>query len=550
LVAGPLTNSLTAVSNGLFTVSLDFGAGVFAGADRWLEIGVRTNGGGAFTMLTPRQALTPTPYAIHAGSTDAGGIVGTLPGGGLSGGYFNPVQFTDSGNQFVGSFTGDGGGLFNVTANFLNGKTDADFWQLAGNAGTSSSTDFIGTTDNQALELRVNNQRALRVEPMLPSANLIGGHSGNVTAPGVGGAVIAGGGSVGAINQVDGSFAAIGGGYGNLAALEAVISGGVSNRTTGVRSIVAGGAGNTATNGLAVISGGALNLAGGLASVVAGGGGTDTNFGTALPNRALGDWSVVSGGRENTAAGESATVSGGERNVAFGKQATASGGVGNEARSEFTTVGGGAFNEAEFPAATVSGGQENFARNLHATVGGGVVNHALGEKSTIGGGANNVTTGSRATVPGGQEANPTQHGQLAHAGGMFVNPGDAQRSVFVMRGRTDPFVPTVDLALDGGLTLLRIERNTSFTFDILVVARAQPPLTDSAGYHFRGVVKDFGGGATFVGLPTATLLGADVLSWSATLSVVGDALTVTVAQGGYSDVVRWVARVDAAQVVW
>src|SRR5262245_37621010 len=42
-VAGPLTNTPTSVSNGLFTVTLDFGAGVFTGADRWLEIGARTN---------------------------------------------------------------------------------------------------------------------------------------------------------------------------------------------------------------------------------------------------------------------------------------------------------------------------------------------------------------------------------------------------------------------------------------------------------------------------------------------------------------------------
>src|SRR6266567_8452823 len=45
-LAGPLTNSATAVSNGLFTVTLDLGAN-FPGADRWLEIAVRTNGPGS-----------------------------------------------------------------------------------------------------------------------------------------------------------------------------------------------------------------------------------------------------------------------------------------------------------------------------------------------------------------------------------------------------------------------------------------------------------------------------------------------------------------------
>ncbi len=44
-VGSTLTNAATAVNNGLFTVALDFG-NQFPGADRWLEMAVRTNGGG------------------------------------------------------------------------------------------------------------------------------------------------------------------------------------------------------------------------------------------------------------------------------------------------------------------------------------------------------------------------------------------------------------------------------------------------------------------------------------------------------------------------
>lgn len=57
-------NNVTA-TNGAFTVQLDFGA-AFTGAPRWLEIAVRVAGNSAFVTLTPRQLITPAPYAIYA----------------------------------------------------------------------------------------------------------------------------------------------------------------------------------------------------------------------------------------------------------------------------------------------------------------------------------------------------------------------------------------------------------------------------------------------------------------------------------------------------
>lgn len=56
-----------AVSDGLFTAQLDFGASPFSGDARWLEIAVRPGeSSGAYTTLTPRQPLTATPYALYA----------------------------------------------------------------------------------------------------------------------------------------------------------------------------------------------------------------------------------------------------------------------------------------------------------------------------------------------------------------------------------------------------------------------------------------------------------------------------------------------------
>jgi hypothetical protein len=54
------------VTEGVFTVQLDFGAGIFKGDALWLEIAVKPGTGGAFTVLNPRQPITAVPYSLHA----------------------------------------------------------------------------------------------------------------------------------------------------------------------------------------------------------------------------------------------------------------------------------------------------------------------------------------------------------------------------------------------------------------------------------------------------------------------------------------------------
>jgi hypothetical protein len=56
-----------AVSGGVFTVLIDFGASAFNGDARWLEVAVRPGAsGGAYTTISPRQRLSPTPYSLEA----------------------------------------------------------------------------------------------------------------------------------------------------------------------------------------------------------------------------------------------------------------------------------------------------------------------------------------------------------------------------------------------------------------------------------------------------------------------------------------------------
>src|ERR1039458_7861617 len=120
---GALTNAATGITNGLFTATLDFG-GVFNGANYWLELAARTNGGGAFTPLSPRQQVLPTPYAIYAanagnaGSVAAANIVGTVPLAQLPAAV---VTNNETGANLTGTFTGNGGGLTNLPAASLTG---------------------------------------------------------------------------------------------------------------------------------------------------------------------------------------------------------------------------------------------------------------------------------------------------------------------------------------------------------------------------------------------------------------------------------------------
>jgi hypothetical protein len=73
------------LANGLFTVNLDFGVNPYTpNAARYLEIDVRSPAAqGVYTTLTPRQALTPTPFSLNTRgiTVDANGAVGigTVP---------------------------------------------------------------------------------------------------------------------------------------------------------------------------------------------------------------------------------------------------------------------------------------------------------------------------------------------------------------------------------------------------------------------------------------------------------------------------------------
>jgi hypothetical protein len=121
ILAGPLTNSATLVSNGLFATTLDFGGTPFNGGSCWLEIRVCTNGNGGFTALIPRQQVTSSPYAIFANRAATATVAGSAPPVAGSPAYIQNQNTSPqaancwiSGTAKAGSFAGDGSGLTGI----------------------------------------------------------------------------------------------------------------------------------------------------------------------------------------------------------------------------------------------------------------------------------------------------------------------------------------------------------------------------------------------------------------------------------------------------
>jgi hypothetical protein len=366
------------VTNGLFTVAIDFGAGMFMGTSYWLEVGVRTNGASSYTDLAPLQALTPSPYAIFANSasnaatattaTSATTATTATTASAVGANGVNNVAIQNNavtaakivGGQVVKSLNGlqdavtlSAGTNVTITP---SGQTvtiaaSAGGWSLTGNAGTTPTNNFIGTTDIQPVEVRVNGQRALRLEPGTSGApNVIGGAPVNFVASGVTGATIGGGGAANNswTNSVTGNYGTVGGGIINIAGVGATVGGGEQNTASGDEATVGGGSGNKASSENATVGGGDNNWATNTFATVGGGSG----------NTANGQWATVGGGGNNQATDNSASVGGGHGNTASGQYATVSGGQNNQATNICATVAGGWNN--------LAGGTASFAAGRNA----------------------------------------------------------------------------------------------------------------------------------------------------------------------------------------
>jgi hypothetical protein len=269
-VSGTTTQTVpsVAVSNGLFSVSIDFGASAFNGNARYLGVAVACPKG-AYTAFNSRQPLTPAPLALALPGlyTQQNG---TSPN--VIGGYSGNVIST----TVVGGAIGGGG----ITGS--QNRLWANFATVGGGSGNTVSGDYAsvgGGTHNAA---------------SATAATVAGGSSNNASGYT---ATIGGGGS----NIASSMYATVGGGASNdVSGMSATIGGGVQNDVNGTSATVGGGAGNAASLQFATVSGGHFNAASGDTSAIGGG----------ESNIAGGRYATVPGGSYNTASGDSSLAAG------------------------------------------------------------------------------------------------------------------------------------------------------------------------------------------------------------------------------------------------
>ncbi len=352
-IGATLSRDAVPVVDGVFSVFLDFGAASLVSQPRFLEIEVRASGTGTYQTLLPRTRLSTTPYAWAAAvaldnSVDRNSIVdGSVGSNEVDAGEVQRrVANPCPSGQFIRQIDEQG------TAICASAGGVGSAWSLTGNAGTNPATDFVGTSDDQALVIGANGQPVARFEavPLIDpadfTANIRMGSPGNVLEPGVRGATISGGGVPATVsgsfvnpNRVTDDFGTIGGGQANVAGNDDGITG---------------------NHPWATVGGGVDNFAGREASTVGGG---KTNF-------VLGVNGTVAGGFDNFVTDKGATIGGGEQNRAPALTSTISGGFNNVASGQDSAVAGGGFNSATGTQSTVAGGEENCAGGAYSWAGG------------------------------------------------------------------------------------------------------------------------------------------------------------------------------------
>jgi hypothetical protein len=167
-----------AIVDGLFNAEVNFGPGVFTGAQLWVEIDSRPAGGGAYVTLAPRQRLNATPFSAYAlaantaatattatNATTANNALnlnsqppafytnatnlnaGTVPSARLTGAYSNALTLSNVGNVFFGN----GANLTGINATNISSGILSDALLSANIARRNQANTFTTANTFNAL---------------------------------------------------------------------------------------------------------------------------------------------------------------------------------------------------------------------------------------------------------------------------------------------------------------------------------------------------------------------------------------------------------------
>ncbi|MGA1823815.1 MAG: hypothetical protein ACMUIP_04055 [bacterium] len=384
------------VINGIFNVHLGAGEGDpltldhFTSDVLYLEIQVYSPNTDSVNILSPRQRVTSTTFAMRAGDANT-----------LNGSRVDELEESTEIVNKINEHKDITDAHHSKTTSFMelhDTATDAqipdditvNYATQAGDAHTLNGRDASEYGDGHSLDaddgdpvdaVYVNSQGNVGIGTHTPNAALqINGAMSRQGTTFYGDpATIATHINLG-VDSTTGSD--------DYEALYATISGGIDNLANHEFCTVSGGRSNIASNNHATVSGGGQNTASGLESTVLGGGG----------NLASGNHSIA-GGQMCTADGYCCTASGGRLSKAMG----------------YATV--------------VAGGIDNMATYNYSVVSGGHANTASGHVSTVSGGELNTVSGFFSSVPGGQ--NLKVDSDFSWAGGRYMHLTSAAQRTFV-----------------------------------------------------------------------------------------------------------------------
>lgn len=357
------------VVDGIFTLDLDFGVTEFMGEERWLEIGVRDFNTPNITVLTPRQLISNSPYAIHSQFVGISGVNSDS----IQTGSVTSIKIADNAITQTKLGSSSVGSLQVINASITEAKLADSSVTTAKLSNDSVSSEKIAddaVTSDQLANNSVNTDSILNgtiVAADINNNSVQQRISGTCSAGSSIASILANGTVTCENDDVGNTGWSLTGNAGTLPGTNFI---GTSdnkpivfkaNNITALQLIPVDSAGVTDPNVIIGIDTNTINSLT-ASSIVSGGSGNSIN-----PN-ASSIGVVLSGGVDNmlSSTGGSpvsySTIAGGTQNqINNSENATITGGFNNSATSNFTSITGGRNNTASGFNSTVVSGASNTA---------------------------------------------------------------------------------------------------------------------------------------------------------------------------------------------